>query len=84
MPGLMVAEKISQADVQSRLEAEAARFNASACGTHVYHQIWETEFQDGCNWTTTFEARDSSLPLSEMRGALERVQYQLSIVSFSD
>lgn len=74
--------KASRSKVQSRLEAEAGKFNASHRGTHIFKPIWETKVEGGCNWTTGFEVRGSKLPLSEMRAVLERVQAQLPIVDF--
>lgn len=67
--------------MQARLEAEAGRLTAAHRGHHSFSPIWQVDDAE-CNWTASFEARGSKVPLSELRAALERVQAKMPLVDF--
>ena len=63
------------------LQTEAARLDRSNRGVHIFGPIFPVELR-GCNWTSTFQTRGSTLPLDEMQAALERVQARMPIADW--
>ena len=69
--------------VEAALAKEAAKLNAAHTGVHRFGPIQRT-LGAGCNWTATFQAIGSRLPLDELQDALERVQRAFPHVDFKD
>jgi len=73
---------VTRAKVEAALRAEAKKLDAKHRGAHSFTPIWQCDEALGCNWSANYRASGSSVPLSDMRAALERVQAKMPRVSF--
>jgi hypothetical protein len=71
----------SPAKVNAALQTAAAKLDRVNRGVHIFGPIFPMELP-GCNWSSSFQTRGSSLPLDDMRAALERVQAKYPVVEF--
>jgi hypothetical protein len=69
------------AKVQAALRAESTKIDRAHRGVHVFDPIQPSGLI-GCNWTSNFRCIGSSVPLDDMRAALERVQARYPVVEF--
>jgi hypothetical protein len=67
--------------VEAALKAEARKLNEANRGTHVFDPIQRT-LGTRCNWTATYRATGSKVPLDELEAALERVQEMFPMVEW--
>jgi hypothetical protein len=67
--------------VEAALAKEAAKLDAAHSGIHRFGPIQRT-LDAGCNWTSTYQAIGSRLPLDDLEAALERVQARYPVVDF--
>lgn len=67
--------------VEAALSREAAKLDNAHAGTHCFGPIQRT-LGTRCNWTSTYHAIGSRLPLDDLEAALERVQERFPVVTF--
>lgn len=67
--------------VEAALAKEAAKLDAAHVGVHRFGPIQRT-LGTRCNWTSTYHAVGSRLPLDDLEAALERVQARFPMVDF--
>jgi hypothetical protein len=67
--------------VEAALARESAKFDKSHRGAHRFGPIQRT-LGTRCNWTSTYHAVGSRLPLDDLEAALERVQARFPMVTF--